>query len=70
MDKNENTPLRLKIFNLLSNGREPSKFNHDRWGMQIGIRSGPVGADFKNFTEADNLCKQQLNSNKKKEKKN
>jgi hypothetical protein len=34
--------------------------------MQIGIRSGPVGADFKNFTDADTQCKQQISNNKKK----
>jgi hypothetical protein len=66
MDKNENTSLRLKIYNLLSNGREQSKYNHERWGLQIGIRSGPVGAEFKNFTEADLQCKQIMNGNKKK----
>jgi hypothetical protein len=51
---------------LLANGREPSKYNHERWGMQIGIRSGPVGADFKNFTDADLQFKQLLSSNNKK----
>jgi len=43
MDKNEISPLREKIYNVISNSGEASKFYHDRWGMQIGIRSGPVG---------------------------
>lgn len=42
--------MRDKIYNVLANTGEQSKFYHDRWGMQIGIRSGPVGIEFKNFT--------------------
>lgn len=63
MDRNETTPLRQKIYNLLAYHGEPSKFYHDRWGMQIGIRSGPVGIQFKNFTEADTKYKSQQSNN-------
>ena len=65
MDRSENTPLREKIHTVLANG-EPSKFYHDRWGIQIGSRSGPVGIEFKSFTEAD---AHQSKNNKKPRKK-
>lgn len=32
---------------------ENSKFHYDRWGVIFGIRSGPVGIEAKNFSEAD-----------------
>ena len=49
MDRNENTALREKIYNLVGS-YDTSKFHHDRWGMQLGIRSGPVGGEYKNFS--------------------
>lgn len=60
MDRNENTLLREKIYNVLASIGEASKFYHERWDLQKGIKSGPAGYEFKNFTEADN---QQRNNN-------
>ena len=72
MEKNENTLLREKIYNILSNRGEISKFYHERWDLQKGIKSGPVGYEFKTFTEADNhnqqKSKNQSNGGKKKKK--
>lgn len=48
---------------------EPSKFYHERWGMQIGIRSGPVGIEFKSFSEADKSQNNNNNQSNKKSKK-
>jgi hypothetical protein len=31
---------------------EPTKFNHDRWGIIMGIRSGTVGTSFSSFSDA------------------
>jgi hypothetical protein len=31
---------------------EPTKFNHDRWGVIMGIRSGVVGTEYTSFSDA------------------
>jgi hypothetical protein len=31
---------------------ELTKFNHERWGVALGCRSGIVGTEFRNFSEA------------------
>lgn len=31
---------------------EPTKFNHERWGVALGTRSGMVGSEWSNFTDA------------------
>jgi hypothetical protein len=43
--------VRDKIYNQLLMG-EPTKFNHDRWGVIMGIRSGVVGTEYTSFSEA------------------
>ena len=49
LNKNDNYVLREKIYSVLVNG-ESSKFNHDGWAPILGIRSGPVGVEFRNFS--------------------
>jgi hypothetical protein len=51
MEKHEGIPVRDKINNQLMMG-ETTKFNHDRWGMVLGIRSGTVGTELKSFSDA------------------
>lgn len=31
---------------------EPTKFNHDRWGVALGSRSGTVGTGWTCFSDA------------------
>ncbi len=31
---------------------QPTKFNHDRWGVVLGIRSGTVGTEWTSFSDA------------------
>ena len=31
---------------------EPTKFNHDRWGVVLGIRSGTVRTEWTSFSDA------------------
>ena len=31
---------------------EPTKFNHDRWGVALGSRSGTVGTGCTSFSDA------------------
>jgi hypothetical protein len=50
MEKHEGSPLREKINNQLMQG-ELTKFNHERWGVALGSRSGMVGY-YKSFPEA------------------
>jgi hypothetical protein len=51
MERHETIPVRDKIYNQLLMG-EPTKFNHDRWGVIMGIRSGVVGTEYTSFSEA------------------
>ncbi len=48
LEKNENTVLWEKI-HVIAQG-QLTKFFQDRWGIQGGIRSGPVGIDFNSFS--------------------
>lgn len=51
MERHDDLSIRDKIYNQLLLG-EPTKFNHDRWGVVMGIRSGVVGTEYGSFTEA------------------
>lgn len=44
---------------------ETTKFNHDRWGVVLGIRSGTVGTEFTSFSDAIKKGSTYKNSNKK-----
>lgn len=50
MEKFEGTMIREKIYNQLMMA-QPSKFQHDRWGLVLGCRSGTIGT-FDSFSEA------------------
>jgi hypothetical protein len=67
MERHENIPVRDKIYNQLLMG-EPAKFNHDRWGVIMGIRSGTVGTEYNCFSDA--LKKSSPYKNSKKGKNN
>lgn len=62
MEKHEGSALREKIQNQLMMG-ELTKFNHERWGVALGSRSGIVGTEFSSFTDA---IKKSPNNKKKK----
>lgn len=62
MERHDNIPARDKIYNQLLMG-EPTKFNHDRWGSVIGIRSGTVGTEHTSFSDA--LKKSPYKANRK-----
>lgn len=49
LEKYEHTTLRDRILNSLPIG-ESSKFYYERWGVQQGVRSGPVGIEARSFT--------------------
>jgi hypothetical protein len=51
MEKYENTAVREKIYSQLVMA-EPAKFQHDRWGVTLGSRSGTVGTIWQSFPEA------------------
>jgi hypothetical protein len=51
MEKHEGSALREKIQSQLMMG-ELTKFNHERWGVALGSRSGIVGTEFTSFSDA------------------
>ena len=50
MERQEDSLLREKIQSQLMNG-SASRYNHDRWGMTLGTRSGTVG-EWGSFSES------------------
>lgn len=67
MDRGGGTGLRDKIWSVVVGG-ESSRFYHERWGVQMGIRSGPVGG-WGSFTEAEKGASSGVNGYNKKGKK-
>lgn len=53
MEKYENTAIREKIYSQLVM-TEPAKFQHERWGVTLGSRSGTVGTNWSSFSDAVN----------------
>lgn len=51
VEKHEESALREKIQSQLMLN-EPTKFNHDRWGVALGSRSGTVGTGWTCFSDA------------------
>lgn len=49
LEKCEGTALREKICAQLTMV-EPSKFQHERWGLVLGSRSWTTGAEYASFT--------------------
>ena len=63
MEKYENTLLREKIYHILIIG-EPARFHQERWGIALGSRSGQVGTQFSNFSEAAEHTKSSASGSK------